>query len=532
MTQKPSKNRWFSAEGSISILLLLLIPAILLIGGIGTDICLINAQKKYVQSQSDLAAQSAARVLPNLALARQTAQGVVSANSAYGTVTLARADVIFGSYNAGVFVPAADQNSAGGVNAVKVVVPSPYTPLLLRPVMATDLTVTRSAIATQRAAIAFSLRNSLLTLNTSSSILNVVLKSLLGVDISAAVLDASGVLGLGVDVNKLLGLLSLDVAGQVLDYRDILNLGIGTPLVVQALSTLGVLPAGTTSVSGGTLSLGSLLNLSPSALDVEIGQILPNLSLNAFDLLMATASLNGSLKNGLVSVPLSLGIPYILNVDLSLGIVHSAVMAAGFIDDIPPVTATVSQLSLRLKAELLSYIKLDLGLSGAQATATATSLNCAAHAPADTLATFDVQTAPVALDLSLTVPGILNGSTKSDSDSISLFGGFQRVSVPLGSLGESVLVETPIRISGLTSFVSGLLGNLSSSLRTDKNQCGFLGLACLLDLVNSVISGLTSLIAGTFLDTLVDDLLNALGIEIAPAELIVSDYSCSSQLVQ
>lgn len=516
----------------MAILLLLLIPAILLIGGIGTDICLVNAQKKYVQSQSDLAAQSAARVLPDLALARQTAQDVVSANGAYGTVTLARSDVIFGSYSSGVFIPAANQNSSGGVNAVKVVVPSPYTPLLLRPVMASDLTVTRSAIATQRAAIAFSLRNSLLTLNTSASILDSVLRGLLGVDVSAAVLDASGVLGLGVDVNKLLGLLSLDVAGQVLDYRDILNLGIGTPLVVQALSTLGVLPAGTTSVSGGTLSLGSLLNLSPSALDVEIGQILPNLSLNAFDLLMATASLNGSLGNGLVSVPLSLGIPYVLDVNLSLGIVHSAVMAAGFIDDIPPLTATVSQLSLKLQAELLSYIKLDIGLAGAQATATATSLNCAARAPSDTLATFDVQTAPVVLDLSLTVPGILNGSTASDSDSISLFGGLQRVAVPLGSLGESVMLETPIRISGLTSFVSGLLGNLSSSLRTDRNQCGLLGLGCLLDLVNSVISGLTSLISGTFLDSLVDDLLNALGIEIAPAELVVSDYSCSSQLVQ
>ncbi|KFI24593.1 pilus assembly protein TadG-related protein [Paenirhodobacter enshiensis] len=519
-------------SGSIAILLLMLIPAIVLIGGIGTDICLINAQKKYVQSQSDLAAQSAARVLPDLALARQSAQRVVSANDAYGQVTLARGDVVFGSYVAGSFIPAADQTSATGVNAVRVSVASPYTPLLLRPVMSSGLTVSRSATARQRAAIAFGLRNSLLTLDTSDSILEGVLRGLLGVDISAGVLDTSGVLGLGVDVNKLLGLVSLDVAGEVLNYQDILGLGIGTPVIVQALSALGVLPAGTTTVSNATLSLGSLLSLSPSAANVEIGQILPNLSLNAFDLLMAVASLNGTLGNGLVSVPLSLSIPYIAELNLSLGIVHSAVMAAGFIDDVPPVTATVSQLSLNLGAKLVSFITLDLGVSGAQATATATGLNCAATRPGDTLATFDVRTAPVALRLALTVPGVIDGSTRGASDDIALFGGRQVVSVLLGELGQPVSVETPIRLTGLTSFVSGLLSNLSSSLKSDKSQCGFLGLGCLLDVVNWVIDGLSSLIAGTFLNDLVDTLLDALGIELAPAELTVSDYSCSSQLVQ
>lgn len=531
MPHRKAKSGYASEDGSIAILLLLLIPAILLIGGIATDICLINAQKKYVQSQADLASQSAVLSLPNLTLARQNAQAVVSANASFGDVTLTRSDVVFGSYSAGQFVPAADQDQPAGVSAVKVIVPSPYTPLLLRPVMSGSFEVTRDAIATRRDVIAFSLKNSLLDLDTGSSILSPLLNGVLGLNLSATALSPSGVLGLGVDVVKLLGLVSLNVAGSVLDYDDILGLSVGTPVVVNALTALGVLPAGTTSTASGKIALGSLIQVSPSLTNVEIGQLLPNIELNVGDLLGALVSVNGSTGSGLlnIAVPLSLG--GLANVALSISAIQSAVYVAGLIDDLP--TAHIGQLGLSLDTTLLSVITLHLGLEGGSATATATSLNCMANKSSDVLATFDTNTSVLSLALNLKVLGILNGNTDNSNGTTSLFGTDKTVNVMYGQLPITTDIGgSSAEVSGILGFVSGVVENLTNNWTSGGTSCGILGLGCVLQVVQQALLAPLQNTLAALTDGLLSTLLSALGIRLAPAELTLLDYSCSASLVQ
>ena len=68
-----------------------------------------------------------------------------------------------------------------------------------------------------------------------------------------------------------------------------------------------------------------------------------------------------------------------------------------------------------------------------------------------------------------------------------------------------------------------------------------LGLGCLLgsllrsvfDLVTSVVNVLDSILANLgILDALIQGLLDLLGIQLAQADLILNDYSCSGALVQ
>ncbi|MDD8022803.1 MAG: pilus assembly protein TadG-related protein, partial [Paracoccaceae bacterium] len=285
-----------SETGSITLLWLILIPAFLLVGGFATDIAMINAQKRYVQAQADLSAQSAVHALPDLAQARSIAQEVVTLNGKYGDITLGQGDVLFGHFDTASnrFVAAADQADPSGVNAVKVSVPSGYDPFLLGPVMARDdYVIRRAAVAAQRAAIAFTLRNRLLGVDTSQSVLDPLLSNLLGLGTTVQVLGYQGLANAGVGINELLGLLSARVGAGVVTFDDILNLPISLDTFLGGLKDLGALPEGVSSSSGNSLSLGSILAISPEALQANIGRILPDLKLNVFDLLMAVVSLNG-----------------------------------------------------------------------------------------------------------------------------------------------------------------------------------------------------------------------------------------------
>jgi len=534
-----------SEDGSITLLWLILIPAILLVGGFATDISLINAQKRYVQSQADLAAQSAVRKLPNLLNARATAQRVVSANNKYGDISLGSGDVLFGAFDStsGHFVAALDQADPVGVSAVKVIVPSGYSPYLLAPVMTgRAYTITRSGVAAQRGAISFTLRNRLLGVDTSEAILDPVLGQFLGLGATAEVIGYQGLATSSVKVNQLLGLLNARAGVNALTYDDILKAHIAIDTLIGGLKDLGGLPEGVSSSSGSSISLGSLLAVSPKAMQVEIGQVLPDLKLNAFDLLMAMVSVNGS-KNGtaLVDVPVALSLPSLAAVKLGLSVIEPAVTAVGFIDDVPHVQAKLSQMKVSLSTVVAGILRLGLDVQGAGATATGLTLNCGASEDSDTLATFDVKTEALNLTLTASLLDLINGKTIEDSTPISILGDEQTVLIRKDQLGEAVPISNDLHLSTVTSALSGLLTQLRDSTDSEKPDCGLLGLRCLVgsllrtvfDLVTSIVNDLNNILANLgVLDGIVNGLLDALGISVAQADLILNDYSCSGYLVQ
>jgi len=528
---------------AVTTLWLLLLPAVLLVGGFATDISMINAQKRYVQAQADLAATSAVTHLPDLQDSRDIAQEVVSLNRRYGAVDLGTSDVIFGAYTreAG-FLPAADQSDPSGVNAVRVIVPSAYNPFLLRPVLTgDDYTIRRTATATQRAAISFSLRNSLLGVDTSESLLDPVLDGMLGLGASVTAIGYGGLANATVGVNDLLGLLTTRVSADALTFQEILDAEILTADLVDALLDLGGLPATVGSSSDSTLDLSALLRLSPQALDAEVGQILPDVGLNAFDLLVAAASVNGSVPGAsLTDISLALPLAQLASAEADVSLIRPAVLAVGFINDVPPVSAELAQVDVGLQASLLSLLEVNVEVEGASAVATATSLNCGAG-PGEALATFDVETSAASVNLSLTLldPTLLDlGEHLSE---IPIAATSQTITVRLDGAGnpEPVSFGTELALSDLTTTLSALLSDLKDSTEKERPTCTGLGcvlspvLGALRDLVNGIVGQLNALfLDNVLLDQVAQTLLDALGIELAPAELIVSDYSCVGALVE
>ncbi|WP_164738299.1 pilus assembly protein TadG-related protein [Frigidibacter oleivorans] len=529
-------------RGAISILMVILFPTMLLVGGLATDITLMNAQKRYVQSQADLAAQSAAFHLPDLVTARDVAAEVVLSNPSYGDVALARTDVLFGRYDYdGGFVASPDQDDPAGVTAVRVSVPSPFDPLLLAPLLAgEDLTIRRSAVGLQRQTVVFTLRNRLLGLDTRESILDAVFGDMLGVTVN--VLDYEGLAHARVLADDLLGLATLGLAAEVLTFDDVLDLPVAIPSLLGGLVELGALPAAavTPAVTGGTVTLDEILALSPGLARLTVGDVLPDVSVNVFDLLSAMAGL-ASDPTDRVDVDLGVSVPPLADVELSLGIVRPPVTAIAVIGETPPAEAEVTQLDVAVSADITPLIGLDLTLAGAAARAQALTLNCAAEDASDTLATFRVETAPAEIGLSVRLLSLIRGDDMDQTgDPIPVAGVVQQVAVTLGQVGQAIPADNPILLSSVTSSLGTLLADLREDVEAERPNCGPLGLGCLvgsllgsiLGIVNGVVGSVTALLTGLALDPIVQALLDLLGVDVAQAELILDDYACGATLVQ
>jgi uncharacterized membrane protein len=559
------RNFLDETSGAITIFVVLLFPILMLIGGLATDVSLLNAQKRHVQSQADLAAQSAARYLPNKIRADEVAREVVLANSGtYDPIPIEAPVVTFGNFSAANgFVP----ESAGGtpVNAVKVLVPSTYNPLLLTPLLEDeDLQVRRDAVGLQQNVVVFTLRNSLLSVDTSESILDPLLESVLGLSLSASLVGYQGLADARVDLNDLLSLgtdvldLGLDISA--LTFNDVLNAS------VELTSLLGLDPLGlllapvSASTAPSTLELGDLITLSPGLLDAHVGDVLPDVSLNAFDLVMAMLGLAGAEypDDARVEVGLGLALDPLANIALSVGLLSPPVTAVALIGDAPPPKALIEQANVDLSVSVLdlgaigapTLITLDLGLGAIRAEAVPESLTCRATG-AETLAEFTVT--PSLADLSLSagvlqsridnlISGLLSGlvSITIESEvaegapilgtpqriaiSHQQFESRQGVEVSLTGLIDPLLTSVTQLINGLelnVTLLGGLLGPLLNGL-----------LNTLLNTVTNVVLVPVQALLAPLLDDIVMSLLTILGAQVLPAELFLDDYSCGSRLVQ
>ncbi|NGM45974.1 hypothetical protein G5B31_10515 [Rhodobacter sp. SGA-6-6] len=526
--------------GAISTLVVMLFPLLLVIGGLATDVSLLNAQKRYVQSQADLAAQSAARYLPDAAKARDVARGVVARNTRYGAIALADADIEIGSYDAETGAFRKDQ----GASAVRVVVPSPFDPILLASILPDkDLTIRRSAVGTQQATVVFTLRNRLLGLDTRRSVLDGVLGPL-GLGLTTNVLGYEGLANTRVKVDELLGLATLGLATEALTFDDVLDLPIAIPRLLGGLVGLGKLPPAAVPTGAGvgpTVTLDEILAMSPGLARLKVGDVLPDLSLNALDLLTAFAGLAAQPAQR-IGVTTGLDLGPLANVTLDLGLIRPPVTAIGLIGDQPPPQAKVAQTDVSLRANALNLIRVTLGLQLAEATATALSLNCGAAAASDTLASFQVSTAPATLALRVRLLQLVNGTAiERDAAPVPVAGVERQVDIRLDQFRQPVAIANPISVSGVTGSLSNVLSSLRSDVNSHRPDCGPLGLGCLvgsllgnlLNLVNGLVNSLTGLIANTLqLDNIAQNLLDALGIRVAQADLILDDYSCQARLVQ
>lgn len=538
--------------GAVAVLFVILFPLLLLVGGFATDIALLNGQKRYVQAQADLAAQSAANHLPDPVAVRQVARQVVAANSRYGRITLTDTDIVLGSYSAaGGFVALANQSTAAGASAVRVSVPSRFRPLLLSPILSErDMTLRRSAVAARRAVVVFSLRNRLLGLDTRESILDGLLGPL-GIGATVSLLSYEGLANLHLPLKDLLGLLSLDLAVDVLSFNDVLDLSLSLSSVLSRLENAGLLPRGATAgVPDQSFTLGEILTVSPGLLQLGMGDVLPDVSINVFDLVTALLGLAADPAER-VEIGTGLDLAPLAAVKLKIGLIRPAVIAIGSPDDVPAPLARVAQVSVALEANVLAIgttplLHVALSLDVGAAEAVLDSLNCAASAPADRLATFLVETQPVDIALRVGVVDSRANVAPKDLQQTGVGGGIKTLHIRKDQFRVPVPVENPLTLSGLVSGVSSFLQSVQTDLQAQTNvstctliilcQVGQIltsTLSALLAVLTPILDGVAKVLGSVgFIDGILQTLLDLLGISVAQADLVLEDYSCTTRLVR
>lgn len=559
-------------SGAMTLFLLLLIPALLLIGAFATDISQLNAQKLYIQGQSDLAAASAARHLDDLDNARSIARNVVLANDQYGSVVLTDSDIVFGHFSRdNGFVPSPDQSSPAGVDAVRVEVTAPWKTLLFSPIIPRDSRlITRSAIANAQHSVAtFTLRNALLNVNTyNSPLVDPLLNGLLGASnlgLNLSAVDYSALAGTNVNLNELLGIgLSLTAS----TYEELLNLDIPLGDLANGLVNVGALPLGAVqgaSILGDTVSVGQLVSMSPRLELLTIGDSLSEVTVNALDLLVVAATLPFAVGSDHLDLNTGLNLSPLANVQVAASLMQKPLTFVVSPDDNPVLDAEVTQIGVDLSASVAGLLKVAASVSAADATAVMTSMNCAAKEPDDIVATFDVTTDASTLALSVSLLSPIEGNDRVQTAAPTVIAGHtQTIEVRLDQIGQPIPIPGSITLSSLTSSVSSLLNGLETDLtaeraakqaekqalekqRYDRCMKILFGIGCILDALISVLDGLIlavgqviSLLTSTldaltgllaqalFLDNLADSLLKLLGVDVARAELILDSYSCAA----
>lgn len=557
-------------SGVIAILMLLLIPAVLLIGAFATDISQLNAQKLYVQGQSDLAAASAARHLGDPEKARAIARKVVLANDQYGGVALDDASIVFGNFTreAG-FLPSADQSDPAGADAVRVDVTAPWKTLLFSPIFPSDSRmISRSAVASaQRSAASFTLRNSLLDLDTRRSpLIDPLLNTLLGTEnlgLDLTAVSYSALAGTDIALQELLGF-GVDLTAAT--YSDLLNLSLPLSDLVAGLVDIGALPSGATQgvdILGGSVNIGQLVSMSPQLKLLNIDDSLAGLTVNALDLLVVAATLPYASANDHLSIDTGLDLSPLANVQLAASLMELPTSFIVSPSDDPPHRGRISQIGIDLSASVAGLLGLSASVSAADAEAVMTSLDCTARAPDDIVATFDVTTSASTLALSLALLSPIDGNDKHQAaPPTAIAGTTQTIEVRLDQIGQPIPIPGTISLSSVTGSVSSLLQGLQSDLTADRQarwderlaleqqryeRCMkiLFGIGCIFDVLISVIDGVilalgevvnlltgvldavTSLLAqALFLDQLAEALLDLLGLDVARAELILDSYTC------
>jgi uncharacterized membrane protein len=515
-------------SGGMSVLMVFLIPAFILIFAAAIDLTKLNAQRKYVQAQADLAALSAVRRLPDAPDARMVATDVVSRNPMYGAVRMRQDNVEFGTFRAGVgLVPGADQHARRGLDAVGVTVVSRWDPILLDAFFPDDdLWVTRRAVAARRDVATFTLRNALLLADTRRSVLDNVLGDTLRVD--AALLSYEGLSTSQITAGTLTDIASAQAGADLLTFEDVLDAELSYAGFLSRLAGAGLVPASAVGgASPGTFRLGDVLSVAPGSTGATWNPRLPDLSLSMFDLLFAIANLSGDTGHHRVSVATGLTAAPLADARIALNLVDPGVTVHGPVNATQPLRAEVAQIQISVSGSLAGLVRLELDAGAAVAEAWLTDLDCRASQPDDIVARLQLRTAPAELRVTA---GLLAGAGNTGrSDPVVIAGRTSEVIIRIADIGQPIEVGNPILVSAVTGAAVQALERLGDDLQVGGSTI----LASVTSSLGTTASALDALIANRpLIDGSAQALLDLLGIRIAAAEVVFHGYGCSSALVQ
>ncbi|MEO6299201.1 MAG: pilus assembly protein TadG-related protein [Paracoccaceae bacterium] len=207
----------------MSAIFLITFPILLLCAGMAIDLTSIEAEKRYVQAQADVAALTAIRHYSTSEDMRKSARKTIKVNDRYPTLATPDAHIEIGTATQDNFLPAVDQHTIEGTNAVRVTVQAKAVLYIMQMFMSDDdLVVTRVAVAAQQPRVSFSLSNCLL----NADLLRPILEPLIGAQVD--VLCSGHGIGTRISGKSFLDSLQADASlltpsGNDLTYGDILN---------------------------------------------------------------------------------------------------------------------------------------------------------------------------------------------------------------------------------------------------------------------------------------------------------------------
>ncbi|WP_127901166.1 pilus assembly protein TadG-related protein [Solirhodobacter olei] len=530
-------------DGVFSTSALILMPILLFAAAVAIDMTSLEAEKRYVQAQADMAAMTAIRNFSSAETMRDMARETIAANTRYPTLPTPDSQIQIGALTNGVFTAAADQGSVAGQNAVRVVVRAHGLLYLLNLfVPHANIVLTRSAVAIQDPRVSFALSNCLLEAN----LLRPILEPLIGAQVH--VLCSGRGIDTAISGQGFLDALStqaslLTPSGSDTTYGDILDAELPVASVLNA--ALGV------PVSGGgqTIRLGDVIYMSPDLRKVRVGQPLPPMSLNVSDIVLASAELLGK---RVADVDTTLTLPSVGEVQAKVTIGDPRQIVLGAVPGDPAAVARTSQIRLdlpKVKINHLFELSLSVHLANASARLTDRADACSWHQD-DVVADFDPVRASLAdVRIGARVLGVpLNSSGVGQiTDAVApptqqeiTFTRYQAENDPVRTLGPTIGPDIP----GLTSRVLGSVATILSSAQGGQgsstgSRCAN-SLGCLFSssldasshtldpVLNDLSAAIPKIRAGTGVEgTAIKALINdVLGLGVAQAKLDLLYAGC------
>ncbi|NTJ68094.1 hypothetical protein G6M50_21975 [Agrobacterium rhizogenes] len=562
-------------RGNVAVTTALVSPLILYCLGLGIDYGMMTLQQRRLQQLSDIGAISAASDIANAQTALlnnlqsngttaavasgssyMTSNGLVSAAIANSSQYETMANLVLGTYTADTSVPLTNRFSSTGTSpydSVKVTLTQKAV-MPFASAFATPPTLSATGTASSERLAAFSVGSRLASLN--GGILNQLLGTLLGTQISLKVADYQSLISANVNLLSYLNLLATDLKLTGVSYNQLLATDVTYDKILGALGKSTGLSSGVVTIINNlgktlgttqlTVKLQDIVNLGP--LGSNIVGTSPNLTanMNVLDLISATAMAANQQKQ--IALDLGAALPGVATAKLTLAIGEMsqqtpalAVGAPGTIVRTPQVRAAleVAVTGLSLIAGLKLRVPLYIELAPAEAKLA--SITCVGGSMPNAVVGIDAVPGVAEVDLGdVNTSAFVNFGSEPrvtpaaiiDSLLLKVIASAQ---VDIANMSPTRLNFQPSEISAgtiktvststvLTSTVSSLLKNATITIQ-------------LLILTIGTPSGVLSAVADTLtvvtapLDQVLYGLLGLLGLGIGQADVSVTDARCTQPVL-
>lgn len=515
--------------GALTTLFVVLLPVLLFAAGLAIDLTHTNTQRRYVQAQADLAAMSGAMHFASADSVRAAARATIAANARYPAHPTPDSQIVLGAAgHQGAFQPVADQTSLTGVDAVRVVVRSPVRMFVMRLFLDTSaMVIEREAIAAVPTAprVSFALSNCLLNLRLLEPILRPLIDSQVDVLCSGRGIDTRlSVFPTLLDLAARADLLTPGGAPQT--WGTILDAELPVSDVLEVLTGRPVPP------SPHAIRLGEVLYLPADLREAAIGNPVPEIHLQAADLILASAEILGQ---RILNLEVGLGLGGLASAQAAVRISDPRKIVVGARPGDPQAVARTSQIELDIsELNILNLFALKLRVIVANASAALSDQGAACSPdPAAEAAVFDpVDASLLDVQLALRVLTLPSGQEALGLQTDTIRNretrrvGFTHQQIqtdPVARFGPTGQTVQDSLASSLRAGTAALLNQAEQAVRAQGNaiQCSGL-LGCLIGGVLHTLKATLQAVANTLLVTTVN-VANALGAEGTLTNAILSD---------